>query len=55
MAAPIVGIIVGIATNSFPCGLFATIILWGYWGSVLAILDIAGAKIGCPLTPPPFP
>jgi hypothetical protein len=54
MIAPIVGIIVGIIGNPI-CGIIATGILWGYWGLVLAILDIAGPKIGCPLSPPPFP
>ncbi len=54
MIAPIVGIIVGIVTNP-ACGVIAAFILWGYWGIVLAILDIAGPKIGCPLTPPPWP
>jgi len=54
MIAPIVGIIVGIIGTPV-CGIIATGILWGYWGLVLAILDIAGPKIGCPLSPPPFP
>jgi PKD repeat protein len=54
MAAVIVGIIVAIV-GGVVCGGLATAILWSYWGVVLAILDIAGPKIGCPLVAPPWP
>ena len=54
LIAPVIGIIVAIFGGVI-CGLIAAIILWGYWGTVLAILDIIGPKIGCPLRPPPWP
>ena len=54
MLAVIVGIILAIVSSPL-CGLMAAFIMWGYWGVVLAILDIAGPKIGCPLLPPPWP
>lgn len=55
MIAPVVGVIVGLIAGGFACGVFATVILWGYWGAFLAILDIAGPRIPCALTAPPFP
>jgi PKD domain len=54
-AAPIVALIVGLVGKNWPCALFALIILWAYWGTVLAILDTVGPKIGCSLLPPPWP
>ena len=55
MIAPIIAIIVALTTQDFICGLVAVGILWAHWGTVLGILDIAGPKIGCALTAPPFP
>lgn len=54
-AAPIVAVIVGLIGQNWLCALFTVIILWGYWGTVLAILDIIGPKIGCPLVAPRWP
>ena len=54
MAAPVVALIVWLFVG-FPCALLTLAILWAYWGVVLAILDVAGPKIGCPLVPPPWP
>lgn len=53
--APIVGLLIWTIGKDWKCALAATLILWAYWGSVLAILDIVGPRIGCPLAGPPFP
>src|SRR6202011_5755589 len=42
---PIVALLLGIFGSPL-CGILAGAILWGYWGSVLAMLDLAGPLIG---------
>jgi hypothetical protein len=53
LAAPVWGLIVGIIGGGIWCGIVSGVILFGYWGAVLLILDNAGPRIPCPLEPLP--
>lgn len=53
IAAPIWAIIAGLIGGGLACGIVSGVILFGYWGMVLLILDNVGPRLPCPLVPLP--
>jgi hypothetical protein len=53
--SPVVGLIVSIIGPGVICGVSTSLIISGYWGTILAILDFLGPKFGCPLQDVPWP
>jgi hypothetical protein len=53
IAAPIWGIIAGLIGGGVMCGIASGVILFGYWGMVLLILDNVGPRLPCSLDPLP--